>query len=147
MAIDAHKMATRTTQWFQERPWDAPTKGLAWYLGAERCIASALFANLKLFGGMEVRGWGLVIRVEGSGFKGSGFRVQGSGFRVQILGLRVDRLREGFRESRKSSRDTYPESYITEYTLVYQDQGEGGPFEPPEVGERLVQGSGFRAWV
>ena len=28
--INAHKMAPRTTQWFQERPWDAPTKGLAW---------------------------------------------------------------------------------------------------------------------
>ena len=23
-------MAPRTTRWFQERPWDAPTKGLAW---------------------------------------------------------------------------------------------------------------------
>ena len=24
-------MAPRTTSWFQERPWDAPTKGLAWF--------------------------------------------------------------------------------------------------------------------
>ena len=30
---------------------------------------------------------------------------------------------EGFRESRRCSRDTYPESCITEYTLVYEDYG------------------------
>ena len=29
-AINAHKMAPRTTQWLQERPWNAPTKGLLW---------------------------------------------------------------------------------------------------------------------
>ena len=29
---------------------------------------------------------------------------------------------EGFRESRRCSRDTYPESFITEYTLVYEDK-------------------------
>ena len=41
----------------------------------------------------------------------------------------VDRLRnrsaqriEGCREGRRCSRDTYPESYITEYTSVYEDQ-------------------------
>ena len=28
---------------------------------------------------------------------------------------------EGFGESRRCSRDTYPESYITEYSLVYED--------------------------
>ena len=28
LAINAHKMAPRTTQWLQERPWNAPTKGL-----------------------------------------------------------------------------------------------------------------------
>ena len=28
---------------------------------------------------------------------------------------------EGFRESRTCSRDTYPESYITEYILIYED--------------------------
>ena len=40
----------------------------------------------------------------------------------------VDRLRvgwlhgwEGFRESRRCSRETYPESYITEYILMYED--------------------------
>jgi len=27
----------------------------------------------------------------------------------------------GYRESRRCSRDTYPESYITKYTLVYED--------------------------
>jgi hypothetical protein len=26
-------MAPTTTSWFQERPWGAPTKGLAWYQG------------------------------------------------------------------------------------------------------------------
>ena len=30
LAINAHKMAPRTTQWLQERRWDAPTKGLTW---------------------------------------------------------------------------------------------------------------------
>ena len=30
LAINAHKMAPRTTQWLQERPWNAPTKGLLW---------------------------------------------------------------------------------------------------------------------
>ena len=29
---------------------------------------------------------------------------------------------EGYHESRRCSRDTYPESYITEYTLVYKDK-------------------------
>jgi len=29
---------------------------------------------------------------------------------------------EGYRESRRCSRDTDPESYITKYTLVYEDQ-------------------------
>jgi hypothetical protein len=30
LAINAHKMAPKTTQWLQERHCDAPTKGLAW---------------------------------------------------------------------------------------------------------------------
>ena len=30
LAINAHKMAPRTTQWLQERHCGAPTKGLAW---------------------------------------------------------------------------------------------------------------------
>ena len=30
----------------------------------------------------------------------------------------VDRLWEGCRESRRCSRDTYPESYITKYTII-----------------------------
>ena len=33
-----------------------------------------------------------------------------------------DRLWEGFRESRRCSRDTYPESYITKYVLIYEDK-------------------------
>ena len=28
--------------------------------------------------------------------------------------------REGFRESRRCSRDTYPESYVTEYILIHE---------------------------
>ena len=35
----------------------------------------------------------------------------------------VDRLRVGFRERKRCSSDTYPESYTTEYTTVYEDQG------------------------
>ena len=31
-------------------------------------------------------------------------------------------IREGFRESRRCSRDTCPESYITEYILVYEEK-------------------------
>ena len=27
----------------------------------------------------------------------------------------------GFRQSRRCSRDTYPESYITKYILIYED--------------------------
>ena len=30
LAINAHKMAARTTRWLQERQGDAPTKGLGW---------------------------------------------------------------------------------------------------------------------
>ena len=30
-------------------------------------------------------------------------------------------LWEGFCKSRRCSRDTYPESYITEYILIYED--------------------------
>jgi len=32
--------------------------------------------------------------------------------------LRVGALREGYHESRRCSRDTYPESYITKYTSI-----------------------------
>ena len=32
-----------------------------------------------------------------------------------------DQAGKGFREGRRCSRDTYPEAYITEYTLVYDD--------------------------
>ena len=30
LAINALKMAQKMTQWLQERPWNAPTKGLLW---------------------------------------------------------------------------------------------------------------------
>jgi hypothetical protein len=33
-------------------------------------------------------------------------------------------LWEGFRSSTSCSRDTYPESYITEYILIYEEYGE-----------------------
>jgi len=92
--------------------------------------------------GFKVQGAGF--RVQGSGFRvqGSGFRVQGSGFRVQGSGFRVHPVVEhevhptGFRFRGKGlgsgppmvSRGekmlysgTGPESYITEYTLVYED--------------------------
>ena len=42
-------------------------------------------------------------------------------------------LWEGFRESRRCSRDTYPASYITEHILIYEDRQslDGGPRESP----------------
>ena len=46
---------------------------------------------------------------------------------IEFLGVPAqdvnsDRLRVGFRESRRCSRDTYPESYITEHTVVYEQK-------------------------
>ena len=39
LAINAHKMAPRTSKGLQERAWDAPTKGLLWIrLRAASCI-------------------------------------------------------------------------------------------------------------
>ena len=32
LAINAHKMVPRPHQRLQDRTWDAPTKGLAWYI-------------------------------------------------------------------------------------------------------------------
>ena len=64
LAINAHKMAPRTTQWFQERPWDAPTKGLAWG------IKDPLTIDLP------------------SGANATEFRVQGPGSRIAVLWLR-----------------------------------------------------------
>ena len=34
----------------------------------------------------------------------------------------VDRLKGGFRESKRCSKDTLPKSYITEHTSVYEDK-------------------------
>ena len=50
--------------------------------------------------------------------------------------LRDGWLWEGFRESRRCSRDTYLESYTTEYALVYEEKhgcvsGEGPPSARP----------------
>ena len=36
--------------------------------------------------------------------------------------LRVGWRWEGYCESRRCSRDTHPESYITEYTMVYEEK-------------------------
>ena len=41
---------------------------------------------------------------------------------------------EGYHESRRCSRDTYPESYITEYTLVYEDKRRF-----PQAGDRTLE--------
>ena len=41
---------------------------------------------------------------------------------------------EGFREGRRCSRDTYPESYITECILIYEDK--------IPISNRLLQGDG-----
>ena len=42
LAINAHKIAPKTTQWLQERPWDAPTKGLLWTELKLRSVACTL---------------------------------------------------------------------------------------------------------
>ena len=55
-----------------------------------------------------------------------------------------------YRESRRCSRDTYPESYITEYVLIYEDKIQGGGDSRPsssaswllERAERIL-GSGI----
>jgi len=39
----------------------------------------------------------------------------------------------GFRESRRCSRDTYPESYINEYILIYEEKG-GWVVRPDSAG-------------
>ena len=49
----------------------------------------------------------------------------------------VDILWEGCRESRRCSRDTYPASYITEYTSVYEDKG---PLTTNGSSEMLARG-------
>ena len=40
----------------------------------------------------------------------------------QILKIKPQTLQDGFRESRRYSRDTYPESYITKCAFVYEDK-------------------------
>ena len=43
----------------------------------------------------------------------------------------------GFSESRRRSRDTYPESYITKYTIfeIYEDKGDRIDVIGPEIPE------------
>ena len=47
---------------------------------------------------------------------------------MKHLVFMVDRLRvgwllwEGFHESRRCSRDTYPDSYVTEYIPIYENK-------------------------
>jgi len=46
---------------------------------------------------------------------------RGALFLMSEVPLMPTVLREGFRESRRCSRDTYPESYITKYILIYEE--------------------------
>ena len=52
-AINAHKMDPRTTQWLQERRWDAPTKSLAWHVTypesetLEGCTSTTVFPPFR----------------------------------------------------------------------------------------------------
>ena len=49
-------------------------------------------------------------------------------------------MREGFRESRRCSRDTYLESYISEYNPIYKDKTDE---LVPDAAERAhVEGTG-----
>jgi len=48
LAINAHTMAPRTTQWLQERPWNAPTKGLLW-IGRRVCYFISHIVFFKSF--------------------------------------------------------------------------------------------------
>ena len=77
--------------------------------------------------GLGVGVWSLGFEVWGLGFGvwGLGFGVWGLGFGVWDLRLGVNGLAprargfwEGYSESRKCSRDTYPESYITKYASI-----------------------------
>ena len=45
LAINARKMAPRTTQWLQERPWNAPTKGLLWKASSNSSASLARQSN------------------------------------------------------------------------------------------------------
>jgi len=45
---------------------------------------------------------------------------------LRVDRLRVGWLREGYRESRRYSRDTYPESNITKYTSIQRLSGGAG---------------------
>ena len=50
-------------------------------------------------------------------------------------------LWKGFRESRRCSRDPFPESYITEYVLIYEDK----PLNPKQSVKASVPPSTFIA--
>ena len=75
---------------------------------------------------LMVRGIGLRVRCQGVRVR---FKISGCGLRMssiperEAFAVRDDRSRvawlwEGYYESRRCSRDTYPESYITKYTSV-----------------------------
>jgi len=55
-------------------------------------------------------------------------------------------LWEGFRESRRCSRDTYPESYITEYTSVYEENSAHRHRTGAVAEECRVSGVGCGVW-
>ena len=46
LAINAHKMAPRPSQWPQDRTWDTPTKGLLW---DARCASKASLRTTGVF--------------------------------------------------------------------------------------------------
>ena len=50
---------------------------------------------------------------------------------------------EGFRESRRCSRDTYPDSYITEYILIYEEYFRG-MFAADQARKKALVKHGFR---
>ena len=68
--------------------------------------------------------------------------MRGGGSRFTIRFAGANRLREGHQESRRCSRDTYPESYITKYTSIRRLQG-GVPSH--EAGLDNVDGGGHGA--
>ena len=54
LAMNALKMAARTTQWLQERPWNAPTKDLLWCRLSSRQLAPVWrWCSLRVFGVRE----------------------------------------------------------------------------------------------
>ena len=49
-------------------------------------------------------------------------------------------IQGGYHESRRCSRDTYPESYISKYILIYEDY-------PRETRNRSVDTAQIEGWI